>query len=129
MVADLPADLLVAEADMSAIDPRPPAPTQTWIALALPPLAWGMYEYGLLAALRGSCTAVGAWLGPVWGGLSLLMCGIAMLLTWPGVKSGKRSDSPSGGWLAWIALLLAPLFGLAIAFQTLATFIVPSCAR
>lgn len=32
-------------------------------------------------------------------------------------------------WLARIALLSAGLFALAILFQTLATLIVPSCAR
>jgi hypothetical protein len=114
---------------MSAIDPRPPARTSTWVALVLPPIAWALFEAGLAVALRLSCTTVGLWLGPVWGAASLLTCGGAMMLAWPATKAGDDGDSPAGAWIAWIALMVAPLFGLAIAFQTLATFIVPSCAR
>jgi hypothetical protein len=114
---------------MSAIDPRPPAQGSTWIALVLPPIAWAVFEAGLAVALRLSCTMVGLWLGPVWGAASLMVCCGAMYLAWPSARVGKAGDSPAGAWLAWIALLVAPLFGLAIAFQTLATFIVPSCAR
>jgi hypothetical protein len=114
---------------MSAIDPRPPAQRSTWIALVLPPIAWSVFEAGLALALRLSCDTVGLWLGPVWGAASLIVCAGAMFLAWPSAKSGSAGDSPAGAWLAWIALLVAPLFGLAITFQTLATFIVPSCAR
>jgi hypothetical protein len=114
---------------MSGINPPPPARSSTWIALALPPAAWALFEFGLAFALRLSCTTVGLWLGPIWGAVSLLVCGGAMLLAWPAAKARNAGDSPAGGWLAWIAVMVAPLFGLAIAFQTLATFIVPSCAR
>jgi hypothetical protein len=114
---------------MSAIDPRPPAQGSTWIALALPPIAWALFEGGLALALRLSCTTVGLWLGPLWGAVSLMACCAAMYLAWPFAKAENGGDSRAGAWLAWIALLAAPLFGLAIAFQTLATFIVPSCAR
>ncbi|MDB5715965.1 MAG: hypothetical protein JWO15_3362 [Sphingomonadales bacterium] len=114
---------------MSAIDPRPPAQKSTWVALALPPTAWAVFESGLALALRLSCQTVGIWLGPLWGAASLAACCGAMALAWPSAKAGRGGDSPAGAWLAWIALMVAPLFGLAIAFQTLATFIVPSCAR
>jgi hypothetical protein len=114
---------------MSAIDPRPPARKSTWIALLLPPLAWALFEVGLAVALRFSCTTVGLWLGPLWGAASLLTCSGAMILAWHAAKADHAGDSPAGAWLAWIAFMVAPLFGLAIAFQTLATFIVPSCAR
>jgi hypothetical protein len=114
---------------MNAIDPRPPARKSTWIALVLPPTAWALFEVGLAVALRFSCSTVGSWLGPVWGAASLLTCCGAMRLAWPAANAGDANDSPAGAWLAWIALMVAPLFGLAIAFQTLATFIVPPCAR
>ena len=37
--------------------------------------------------------------------------------------------TPSRPWVARVAMLEAGVFSLAIAFQTIATLIVPSCAR
>jgi hypothetical protein len=99
-----------------------------WIALALPPLAWMIFEYGLASSLRPACAAVGSWLGPLWGGGSLLACAVAAGLAWPMAGTTDR-DPPTRPWLARMALVVAGIFALAIAFQTLATLIVPSCAR
>ena len=102
---------------------------RAWIALLLPPFAWMLFEYGLGISLRGDCDAVGRWLGPVWGIASLLACLAALVVAWAVVRKAGRSDRPTGSWLARIALLGAAVFALAIGFQTLATLIVPSCAR
>ena len=99
-----------------------------WMALMVPPLAWVIFEYGLGSSLRASCTAVGSWLGPVWGGGSLLACALAAGLSWRMARSDER-DPPTWPWLARVAFAMAGIFALAIAFQTLATTIVPSCAR
>lgn len=99
-----------------------------WIALALSPLAWMIFEYGLASSLRPACAAVGSWLGPLWGAGSLLACAVAAGLAWPTAGRIDR-DPPTRPWLARIALVVAGIFALAIAFQTLATLIVPSCAR
>jgi len=100
-----------------------------WIALSLPALAWVLFEYGLAWAMRGSCQAVGAWLGAAWGLASLLVCGGAWWIAWPSAKWAGADDPPARPWLARLALLGAAVFGLAIAFQTIATMIVPACAR
>lgn len=100
-----------------------------WIALALPALAWVLFEYGLGWVMRESCAAVGAWIGPLWGIVSLLACGGAFLIAWPLARRAAGEDPPARPWLARLALIGAVVFGLAIALQTLATFIVPSCAR
>lgn len=99
-----------------------------WVALFLPALAWMAFEYGLASSLRASCSAVGSWLGPVWGAASLLACAGAAALAWP-MARGTDKDPPVRPWLARVAAVVAGIFALAIAFQTMATLIVPSCAR
>ena len=99
-----------------------------WLALLVPPLAWMAFEYGLGSSLRVSCGAVGAWLGPLWGGGSLLACAAAAAAAWR-MGRGTDADPPVRPWLARVATVVAGIFAVAIALQTLATLIVPSCAR
>ena len=40
-----------------------------------------------------------------------------------------KNDPPTRPWLARIACIMSGIFALAIAFQMLATAIVPPCAR
>jgi hypothetical protein len=93
-----------------------------WAALILSPVAWYAFQQGLGMALTGACGSVGTWLGPTWGGASLAACALAAWLARP-------LPPRTYGWLARIARLGAGLFALAIAFQLLATLIVPSCVR
>lgn len=116
---------------MSASDQREDTGTRVrpWAALVLPPLAWYVFEIGSASALRVSCPAVGGWLGPTWGAACLVVCAIAGWVAWP-VASGLASDqTPPQPWLARIALFIAGIFALAITFQTIATLIIPPCAR
>jgi hypothetical protein len=99
-----------------------------WVALALPPSTYIVFEYGLATSLRPACAAVGSWLGPLWGGASLLVCALAAALAWPMART-LSSDPPTRPWIARVATVVSGIFALAIAFQTLATLIVPSCAR
>lgn len=99
-----------------------------WIALAMPPMAWMLFEYGLGWAMGNACTTVGSWMGPLWGALSLIVCAAAAVLARSAAK-GSDEDARTRPWLANVALLGSGVFALAIAFQTLATLIVPSCAR
>ena len=99
------------------------------LALVMPPLAWFAYEVGLAAALRVSCIEVGAGLGVAWGGVSLVACGLAAWLAWPTARPAGASSSSSLTWLSHVALLGTGVCALAIAFQTIATLIVPPCAR
>lgn len=102
---------------------------RTATVLALPPLAWILFEYGADWAMRGSCRTVGAWLGPAWGIVSLLACALAFVLARPMARRGAGGDPPARPWLARTGLLGAGVFGLAIFLQTLATLIVPPCTR
>jgi len=99
-----------------------------WIALLVPALAWMLFEFGLASSLRAHCAAVGNWLGPVWGAASLLACAGAAMLARQ-FAAGVDKDPPTRPWLARVAMVVAGIFALAITFQTLATLVVPPCAR
>jgi hypothetical protein len=96
-----------------------------WAALALPPAAWFAFQQGLAFTLRGDCAAAGVPLGLLWGAASLVVCGAAAWLAWSKTAGGTAGDR----FLSRAALLGAGLFAVAITFQTLATLIVPPCAR
>jgi hypothetical protein len=49
-----------------------------------------------------------------------------MAIAWPCAKPAG-DQTPPRAWLSRVALLLAAIFALAIAFQTLAVLIVPPC--
>jgi hypothetical protein len=101
---------------------------RAWTALLLPPLAWYGFEVGLASALRVSCSTVGAWLGPAWGIVSLCVCALGLWIARPLARPAD-DKTPSHPWLARVAFLGTGIFALAIAFQTLAALIIPSCAR
>jgi hypothetical protein len=96
-----------------------------WAALTLPAAAWFLFQQGLAITMRGQCGAAGIPLGPLWGVLSLAVCGAAARLARSRLSGGTASDR----FLSRLALFGAGLFALAIAFQALATVIVPPCAR
>lgn len=94
-----------------------------WLALVLPPLAWFGFQQGLSAVLHARCDL--AAVGLVWGVASLAACGAAAWLSRPFARRG--GDRLALLWLARLALVLAGIFALAIAFQTLAILVVPPC--
>lgn len=111
--------------------PRPgsrPSTRRPWIALAIPPVAWYVFEVGLASVLKVDCAPVSGWVGLGWGGGSLLACAAAAAIAWPGARAPAGEDA-SRRWLSRVAVLLAALFALAIAFQTLGVLIVPACVR
>lgn len=101
---------------------------RAWTALLLPPAAWYGFEVGLAGAVRASCGTVGAWLGPAWGVVALAVCAFSLWLARP-LAAPADDRTPSYRWLARVAFLGTGIFMLAITFQTLASLIIPSCAR
>ncbi|MEH3121357.1 MAG: hypothetical protein PGN16_05135 [Sphingomonas phyllosphaerae] len=97
--------------------------SRSWTALVLPPVAWFGFEQGLSALLHARCNLAG-W-GLAWGAASLIVCALAAWLAWPLARRG--GDLLATLWLARLALALAGIFALAIAFQTLAILLVPPC--
>ena len=98
---------------------------RAWTALCLPPLTWYIFQQGMGHVVHVHC-AIAGWVGPAWGGVSLVVCGGAALL------ARKRADPQLitvHPWICRVALLGAGVFALAIGFQTLAITIVPACVR
>ncbi|MCC2977758.1 hypothetical protein LK533_13860 [Sphingomonas sp. PL-96] len=104
------------------------ARVRPWAALLLPPAAWYVFELGLGSVLKVDCAPVGTWLGLSWGAASLLLCALAAAIAWPCAQPAG-DQTPPRAWLSRVALLLAGIFALAIAFQTLAVLIVPPCVN
>ncbi|MDB5725121.1 MAG: hypothetical protein JWQ16_1875 [Novosphingobium sp.] len=96
-----------------------------WLAFALPAAAWFAFQQGLAMTLRGNCAYAGFPLGIVWGVASLLACAAGGRIGLAGVRNLSGSDQ----FVARITVFGAGLFALAIAYQTLATAIIPPCAR
>ena len=97
---------------------------RAWTALMLPPAGWFLFEQGLSTLLHSDCTQ---WaIGLAWGIGSLILCGVAFRVAWP-LRQGREGLADI--WLARLALVMAGLFALAIAFQTLAISMVPPCLR
>lgn len=102
------------------------ARARPWAALLLPPLAWYGFEVGLGSVLKTRCATVGGGLGFGWGLAAVMLCLAAMALARP--SPGRVGDqTPPRAWLSRVALVLAAIFTLAIAFQMLAVLIVPPC--
>ena len=104
------------------------ARVRPWAALLLPPIAWYLFELGLGSVLKVDCAPVGGWLGVTWAVASLAACAAAVALAWSQARPAG-DQTPPRAWLSRIALLLAGIFALAIAFQTLAVLIVPPCVN
>ena len=97
---------------------------RAWTALMLPPVTWFVFEQGLSALLHADCSRWG--IGLAWGIASLIACAIAIRIAWP---LRQPREGLAEIWLARLALAMAGLFALAIAFQTLAISMVPACLR
>ncbi|MBC9033811.1 hypothetical protein IAG41_15555 [Sphingomonas sp. JC676] len=95
-----------------------------WLALVVPPLAWYGFQQGLATTLRGACGAAGVPLGPLWGAGSIALCIGAGWFARP--RPGQQS---SDRLLSQLGVLAAGLFSLAIFYQSVATMIIPPCAR
>ena len=108
----------------------PDQPVRLWTSLLLPPLAWFSYEIGLSAVVRTICHKGGPPVGPVTGAAALALCGLAVWLAAPrAVGATDNADEKPRRFLARLSIGFAALFGLAIAYQLLATLMVPPCAR
>ena len=82
--------------------------------------------------MRVSCAAAGSWFGITWGAIAMTLCAVAFAIGRSAGRSAARAAEDADAarpWLARIATAATAIFALAIAFQTLAILIVPSCAR
>lgn len=98
------------------------------VALPLPPLAWYGAQQGVGTLVREQCSTA-AGIGGAVGLLALVACALAIWLSVPVPRQARSSRGQTDAVLSKLVLVGSGIFALAITFQTLATLIVPSCAR
>lgn len=104
---------------------RATARIRLWICLFAPGLVWFVFQQGLGYLVRADCAHAGPP-GLATGAAALLVCLAAGLAA----EADRRRESAGlRSFLARLAIGLAAIFGLAIAFQTAAMLLVPPCAR
>jgi len=102
---------------------------RAWTALLLPPLLWYVQQQGLGGPLRVNCHVADGWPALLWGFASLVGCGVAARLAFPAALRSQETGGRVVAWLSRLALLSAALFALAIILGSIASALVPACAR
>lgn len=105
------------------------ARTRAWTALLLPPLAWYVHQQGIGGPLHVNCHVAAGGLAVVWGVVSLIVCAAAAWLAWPLARRSREASGSVACWIARLAIFGAVVFALAIVFGSLASALVPACAR
>lgn len=106
--------------------------THDFLLLFAGPLVWAVHFLaiygltGIVCARRGSA---GSWQGLAWESWAVVGLGVgAAALLAACLLARPRSELPDNRrFLRWAAVALAGLALLAIAWETLAVFLVPSC--
>jgi hypothetical protein len=98
------------------------------------PLVWAVHFLAIYGFTGVVCARPGAggpqWLGLGWTGWAIVaLGGVAVLALAACLRARPRSGSPDNrAFLRWTALALGALALLAIAWETLAVFLVPACS-
>jgi hypothetical protein len=102
---------------------------RAWIFLSIPPLVWYGHQQGLGGPLRLNCHVAEGPTALTWGAVSLLLCAANAWLALPLAREGQDTAGPMTPWIGRLAVAASGLFGLAILFGSLASALVPACAR
>lgn len=105
------------------------ARTRAWTALLLPPVVWYVHQQGIGGPLHVNCHVAAGGTALVWGVASLIVCIAAAWVAWPLARRSQAHDGPVACWIARLAMLGAAVFALAIVIGSLASALVPPCAR
>lgn len=107
--------------------------THDMLLLFAGPIVWALHFlaiYGFTGIACARALPAGQWLGLGWHAWVLVGAGVlaaaALLVT---VRARPRSESPENRrFVRWVAIALAGLALLAIAWETMAVFLVPPCS-
>ena len=101
-----------------------------WAGLLTAPLAWYGYQQGLGSLVYFSCGASHPPTGPLAGFIAILVTAAASACSWRAWKASAAAPAIDiHRFAALLSVLAAAIFCVAIGFQTLATTLIPSCAR
>jgi hypothetical protein len=98
-----------------------------WVCFFAPAAAWFLLQQGQGYLVRIACGQAAPPLGAVLGLLALAVCAAAAGFAAPAARS--HETTPTRRFIARLAIGGGGMFGLAIAYQTAATLLVPSCVR
>jgi hypothetical protein len=99
-------------------------PFAPWCGLVAGMVGEGLHHQVLSDMLHFDCQRGGAWPGLLWGSVLIVFIAGGAAVSWFARDAG---GSATRRFIADSSLMAAGLFGLAIAWQTLAGFIVPAC--
>jgi hypothetical protein len=98
-----------------------------WIGLIVPPVAWAIHHQVGSDLVFYDCrlgdTLLVAGLGIVLG----LIAGASGLISWASRRSGQAMEVRT--FASYLGAMSGAIFFLALAFQTLATLLLPACHR
>jgi Na+/proline symporter len=99
-----------------------------WAGLGLGALAWGLHHQVLSDSLRYDCSAVSPPRAVLALAVALVLCVAGAAVSW----FGTRPDPGAGSgrvFTAWMSVLCAGIFALAVLMQAMASLSVPGCFR
>jgi hypothetical protein len=108
--------------------PRAPGRARIWACFFAPSAAWFLLQQGQGYLVRVACSQAGPPLGAAFGVAALVVCAAAALFAAPVARS-RGETTATRRFIARLAIAGGGMFALAIAYQTAATLLVPSCVR
>lgn len=99
-----------------------------WAGLIAGFLAWGTHQQALADVLRFDCGAVSPARAVAAAAVAIALCAVGAGLSW---RVARTQGGAGGGhpFVAWLSILSAGIFALAILMQAMASLTVPGCFR
>jgi hypothetical protein len=99
-----------------------------WAGLGLGALAWALHHQVLADSLRFDCSAVSPPRAIAAVVIALVLCVCGAAVSWAGTRNASGEGS-GRKFVAWMSILCAGIFALAVLMQAMASFTVPGCFR
>lgn len=100
-----------------------------WAGSIAAPIAWVIHHQGLADSIYFNCSAGNPVSAVVLGGGLLILSLGAAALSWTARGDGEDGLARNRRFIAGLSAGMGLLFGLAIAYQTLAGVLIPGCLR
>jgi hypothetical protein len=99
-----------------------------WAGLGAGALAWALHHQILADSLRFDCAAVSTPRAIAAVAGAMLLCVVGAAISWRATR-GEQSAHSGHVFAAWMSVLCAAIFFMAVALQAMASFSVPGCFR
>lgn len=106
------------------------SPLAPWMGWLCGPTAWVIHHQGIADSVYFDCHVGEGGVDVLVGGLCILMALAGGVLSWAGRDGPEEGVNTRNRWfIAAVGLGMGLLFTVALSFQTLASLIIPGCAR